>query len=823
MEQDKTVKNQIGKIENRDIVQEMKESYLDYAMSVIVARALPDVRDGLKPVQRRILFAMYDMGLRHNAKYRKSATVVGEVIGKYHPHGDIPVYEALVRMVQDFSLRYPLIEGQGNFGSIDNDPPAAYRYTEARLSRFGEEMLKDIEKNTVDFVDNYDGTRKEPVVLPSPLPQLLLNGTLGIAVGMATSVPPHNLKELCQALIYLIDKPEASIEEILQFIKGPDFPTGGVIYGARNLKEIYSQGKGSIILRGKVEVEEEEKTNRQRLIISEIPFQVAKATLLEQFAKLVEQKQITDIKNIRDESDREGLRIVIELQKGAIAQRVLQQLYKFSDLEKNFNLNLLALIDGLQPKVLSLLEALQFFLDHRVKVITRRTQFDLKRAQERCHILEGLEKCLARIDEVIKVIKNSKDKEEARLQLIKKFKLSDFQARAILETKLHQLAKLERKKIEEELEQKRKEIRYLEGLLKSPLKIKGVIKEELNEIIKIYGDERRTKIVLGEGKKLTESDLIPSENVVITLTKNGFIKRVKPDFYKIQKRGGKGILGAKVGDQDYINRFLLANTRDSLLFFTNTGRLFSLPVFELPEGNRVWRGRHLANFLEVLKEEQILDIIAHSFKEKNEGYLFLATERGLVKKTAIKEFENIRRSGIICLKLKKGDSLVKVVKTSGEDFILLSTQKGKAILFKEKEIRPMGRAAAGVRAIRLAQDDKVVGLDLVIGKTAKTNNLKQAVLFLSEKGYGKRTLISQYRFQKRGGAGVKTTKISSKTGNLVFVKVLEGFESDLIIISKKGQVIRTEINSVPILSRLTQGVRLIKLNPGDEVAGAVCV
>lgn len=820
---------EIGKIEPREITDEMRESYIDYAMSVIVSRALPDVRDGLKPVHRRILYAMLEEGLRHDAKFRKSATVVGSVLGRYHPHGDQAVYEALVRMAQDFSLRYPLVRGQGNFGSIDGDPAASMRYSEAKLSKIGEEMLRDIEKDTVDFMDNYDGTKKEPTVLPSPVPNLLLNGSLGIAVGMATNIPPHNLTEVVDGLVYLLDHPKANVEDICAFIKGPDFPTGGQIFDRKEIIQAYYQGKGGILNRGKVEILEEEKTGRNQIIITEIPFQVIKSTLIEKFAGLVSEKIIEGIKDIRDESDKEGMRIVIDLQRGAIPQKVLNQLYKFSDLQKVFHLNLLALVDGIQPRVLNLVELLNYFLLHRKEVVYRRTKYELEKAKERAHILEGLHKCLAKIDAVIKTIKNSKNREDAQKNLIRKFKLTQIQANAILETKLSALAKLERKKIEDELKEMRAKIKEYTAILKSPQKIKAVVKKELTVLKENFGDERKTKVISQKPGEISIEDLIPDEETIITLTQGGYIKRINPKTYKIQKRGGKGILGMKTLQDDVVEHFVSASTHDSLFFFTDSGKVFSTPVYEIPEGQRVSRGRGLLNFLEISQQEKVLSIFPSGKEDKEKGikYLIMATKQGLVKKTALEEFEQVRRSGLIAIKLKQGDLLEGVQKSSGEDEIILVTEKGKSIRFKEKEIREMGRAAAGVRAIRLERGDEVVGMDIIQSSKLKAQGSKSKnyLLVVTENGYGKRTDLKEYRMQKRGGAGTKCAKISSKTGEIVSSKVLseEILDEDLIVISKKGQVIRTKLSQIPKLGRGTQGVRIMKLEQGDKVASAACI
>ncbi len=816
----------VGHIKPREIVEEMRESYIDYAMSVIISRALPDVRDGLKPVHRRILYTMLEEGLRHDAKFRKSATVVGSCLGRYHPHGDQAVYDSMARMAQDFSLRYPLINGQGNWGSVD-DPSeyAAMRYTEARLSKIGEEMLKDIEKETVDFVDNFDGTRKEPTVLPSPLPQLLLNGSLGIAVGMAANIPTHNLSEVCDAAIYLIDNTKADTEDLFRFVKGPDFPTGGEIFDQKAIIQAYSQGKGPILTRGKAEIIEQDQAGRQQITISEIPFQVQKSALLEQFANLVQEKKIEGIKGIRDESDKEGMRIVIELQREAIAQKILNRLYKFSDLQKTFHLNLLALVDGIQPRVLNLAEILNYFLSHRKEVVFRRVKFELEKAKERAHILEGLHKCLADIDAVIKTIKNSASREDALKNLMKRFRLTEIQANAILETKLAALAKLERKKIEDELNEMRAKIKEYTAVLKSPQRIKEVIKKELNFIKENFGDERKTKVHLQGVGEIAEEDLIPAEETIITLTQGGYIKRINPQTYKIQKRGGKGILGMKTVGEDIVEHFLTVNTHDNLLFFTDSGKVFRAPVYEIPEGTRVAKGRGLLNFLEISSEEKVLSLLALGKTDEALGtrYLAMVTRDGIIKKTAIEEFENVRKSGLIAITLKKGDSLKIVRKTTGEDEIILATKKGQSIRFKEKTIRPMGRTAAGIKGIRLKGGDEVVGMDAIKLKI-KSEKLKvnDYLLVVMDNGYGKRTNLKEYRLQGRGGAGIKTARVNPKTGQIINSKILTD-EEDLIVISQRGQVIRTEIKNIPISSRATQGVRIMRLEEGDKVASATCI
>ncbi|MEK7541140.1 MAG: DNA gyrase subunit A [Patescibacteria group bacterium] len=830
----------IGRVNKREIVTELKESYIDYAMSVIVARALPDVRDGLKPVHRRILFAMHGMGLTHGAKFRKSAAVTGEVLGKYHPHGDIAVYDSMVRMAQDFSLRYPLIDPQGNFGSIDNDPAAAQRYTECRLSQIGEETLKDIEKDTVNFIDNYDGTRQEPIVLPSPLPQLLLNGSLGIAVGMTTNIPPHNLSEVIDASIYLLDHPKAETPDLFQFIQGPDFPTGGMIYDQKEIISAYSQGKGAIIMRGKADVVEK-KDGSEQIIITEIPYQVSKADMVEQMANLVSEKKIEGIRDIKDLSDREGMRVVIDIKKGFQPQRILNRIYKFTNLQKTFHLNMLALVDGIQPKTLALSDVLSYFIAHRKEVVTRRLKYDLEKAKERAHILEGLVIALKNIDAVIAVIKKSADKEEAKINLIKKFKLSERQAVAILEMRLQTLAGLERKKIEDELKEILNKIKELAAILKDAEKLKDIIKKEFQELKEKYGDKRRTKVIKQKLGEITEIDLVPLEETIVTLTTGGYIKRINPATYKIQKRGGKGIMGMKTMSDDIVEHFLCASTHDNLLFFTDSGKVFQTQVYEIPEGTRVARGRGLLNFLELSTEEKVLSLVPME-KDGQAKYLVMVTKNGRIKKTSLDEFDNVRKSGIISIKLEKGDLLKKVVKTTGEDDIILATKNGIAIRFKEKDIRPMGRAAAGVKGIRLKKGDEVIGMD-VIGKNPEIDEkiptesrgsskaigtkkpAKRYLLVVMENGYGKRTEISQYRLQGRGGSGIKTAKITSKTGPIVLSSIVEDIieEEDLIVISQKGQVIRTSVKSVSLLGRATQGVRIMRMETGDKVASGACL
>jgi len=809
--------NPIGLVKPKEVTEEMKESYIDYAMSVIVARALPDVRDGLKPVHRRILYTMYEDGLTHNSKFRKSATVVGATLGRYHPHGDMAVYDALVRMAQDFSMRYPLIEGQGNFGSIDGDPPAAQRYTECRMTKIAEELLKDIRKNTVDFIDNYDGTRKEPKVLPALPPNLLLNGSLGIAVGMATNIPPHNLAEVCDAAIYYLDHPQATTEELFQFIKGPDFPTGGIIYNQKEIITAYSQGKGPILVRGKANVEETKKG--WQIVITEIPYQVQKSTLVAQIAKLIEDKKIDRVKDVRDESDKEGLRIVIELKKDAFPQKVLNTLFKYTDLQKNFYLNMLALVDGIQPKVLSLPEVIYYYLEHRKEVVLRRSKYELEKAQQREHIVEGLVKCLGVIDKVIATIKKSQTREEAKKNLMKKFRLTEIQAEAILETKLAALAKLEKKKLEDELKELKARIKELKAIIKSPKKVKEVVKKEIKELKENYQDPRKTKVHITKPQKITEEDLIPEEETIITLTQKGYIKRINPANFRAQHRGGKGITGAVTGAEDIIEHFVLASTHDQLLFFTDSGKVFGIPVYEIPQGTRTSKGRAITNFLEIQASDKILAVLPLGKQdiENKIQYLVMGTKKGIVKRTALDQFKNLRSSGLIAIRLKKGDLLRKVIKTTGKDEIIMVTRKGMCIRFKEEEIRPMARNAAGIRGVRLKSDDEVIAME-TIKRGGKEG--KQYLFVITENGYGKMTSIRQYRLQKRGGTGIKTAKITERTGFLAEGRILTGKE-DLIIISKKGQVIRVLTKQIPVLSRTTQGVRIMKLSQEDKVASFI--
>lgn len=801
-----------GRIDPRAITDEVRQSYLDYAMSVIVARALPDVRDGLKPVHRRILYSMWSTGLRSTAKFRKSATVVGEVLGKYHPHGDSAVYETMVRMAQDFSLRYPLIWGQGNFGSLDGDGAAAYRYTEAKLFPIAEEMLLDIEKDTVDFIPNFDGVHMEPTVLPAKLPQLLLNGTVGIAVGMATNIPPHNLNELVDGICHLIDHPDAGVDELTEFIKGPDFPTGGIIYDVKDIREAYATGKGKIATRAKAEIVET-KAGLFQIIVTEITYQTNKSTLIEKIADLVKEGRLTGIRDLRDESDKDGVRIVVELKKEAYPQKVLNQLYTLTDLQKNFNVNMLALVDGIDPQILNLKSILEHYIVHREKVVVRRAEYELAKAKDRAHILEGLKKALDHIDAIIETIKKSPTKEEAHANLMKKFKLSERQATAILEMRLQTLAGLERKKIEDELDEKYRIIAELEALLASKKKIFALVKSELLELKEKYGDERKTRVVKSGLGEFSTEDLVPNEEAIVTISDDGYIKRMNPGVYRVQKRGGKGVIGAVAKDEDRISMVISLETHDDLMFFTNTGKIFQLKAYEIPESSRTAKGTAVVNFIQTSPEEKITEMV--SFRKGSDAkYLFMATRQGTIKKTKIEDFANVRRSGLIAINLDKGDVLGWVKLTTGSDEIIMTTRDGQAIRFKETDVRAMGRSAAGVRGIKLGTGDEVVGMDMIL-KGEKGLEL----LILSQKGLGKRSELKHYKVQKRGGSGIKTMKITPKTGSLVgaMITSMANIEDDLILTSEKGTIIRIPFKSVPLLSRVTQGVRIMKPQAGDQV------
>lgn len=794
-----------------DIEEEMKNSYIDYSMSVIVARALPDVRDGLKPVHRRVLYGMRELGLLPNRPYKKSARIVGEVLGKYHPHGDSAVYDTMVRMAQDFALRYPLVDGQGNFGSIDGDSPAAMRYTEARMAKLAEEMLRDLEKDTVDFVPNFDETLKEPTVLPSLLPNLLVNGSSGIAVGMATNIPPHNLGEVVDGLVALIKDPEISNEKIMRYIKAPDFPTGGIIYGYDGVKEAYTTGKGRIVIRSKVKIETQ-KNDRKSIVINEIPYQVNKANLIEKIAELVRDKKIEDISDIRDESDRDGMRIVIELKRDAVPEVVLNNLYKHTNLQVTFGVILLALVDG-RPMILTLKQIMEKYIKHRNEVVVRRTKFDLNEAEKRAHILEGYIIALDNIDEVIELIKKSKDVETAKNGLMRKFKLSEIQAKAILDMRLQRLTGLERKKIEEEYKETIKLINKLKAILANKDLQLEIIKNELLELKKNYADERRTEIVY-DSKDFNIEDMIADEDVVITISHEGFIKRFPVSGYRRQNRGGKGVTGATTKEDDFIEHMFIASTHNYLLLFTDKGRCYWLKVHEIPEAGRLSKGRSLANLIKKEQDEKITAFLnVKEFDDKH--YIMMVTKEGNIKKTLLSEFSNPRSSGIIAIGLDKKDKLIDAQLTDGSQDVILGSREGLAIRFNEKEIRAMGRQASGVRAMKLDKKDEVVGM-VTLKRTATT------ILVVTDKGFGKRSDVGEYRITRRGGKGIITVKTGEKNGNMIAIK--EALDNDdIIIVTIKGIIIRQHIKDIRVMGRNTVGVRLISLSPNDSIAAVATV
>jgi DNA gyrase subunit A len=811
----------VGKLEPRDISDEMRDAYLDYAMSVIVSRALPDVRDGLKPVHRRILYSMWSTGLRANARFKKCATVVGDVLAKYHPHGDMAVYESLVHLAQGFKTRYPLVKGQGNFGSLDGDSAAAYRYTESKLEGMAEELLMDLEKNTVPFRPNFDGAHEEPAVLPAKFPNLLLNGTLGIAVGMATSIPPHNLSEVCDAVIHLIDRPDASIDELMQFVKAPDFPTGGLVYNVNDIKQAYATGKGGIVTRAKTEIVEDQKGNF-RILVHEIPYQVNKATLLEKIAMLVREKKIEGIKDLWDESTKDGVRIVVELKRDAFPKKVLNRLFQLTQLQDTFHVNMLALVDGIQPRILNLKMMLEEYLKHRYDVVRRRTQFDLDRARERAHILEGLKIALLHIDTVIETIKKSKDRDDARNNLTKRFTLSERQAAAILEMRLSQLANLERLKIEQEYKEKMNLIAELEAILKSAKKLEGMVKDEVMALKKTYGDERRTAIVKQGVKDFSMEDIVPDVATVVMITRGGYMKRVAPDAFRTQERGGKGVVGLTTKEEDEVEDLFSTTTHRDLLFFTSRGRVFKLKTYDVPEAGRTAKGTALVNFLNLAPGEKVSATLSLS-RDDGKTYVVMITNKGTIKKTVIEEYENIRQSGLIAIKLKDGDNLEWVKPTTGSDDIMLVTAGGQAIRFAEKNVRPMGRVASGVRGIRLKGNDEVVGMD-VIEAAAKKGKAKPHLLVVMEHGFGKRTPIDEYKLQGRGGSGIKTANITKKTGTVVAARLLEAEDTrDLLVMSVGGQVIRTRLSSVSVLGRATQGVRIMRFKEEDDKVASTAI
>ena len=800
-----------AKIFDRDIAQEMRTAYLDYAMSVITARALPDARDGLKPVQRRILYAMSGMGLRNAAKTRKSATVVGETLGKYHPHGNIAVYETMAKMTQNFVTRYPLVTGQGNFGSIDGDPPAAERYTEAKMSRYAEKMLEDIEKKTVAFVPNYENTLEEPTVLPAKTPNLLVNGTLGIAVGMATDIPPHNLTEVCNALIHLIETPEATTEDLLQYIKGPDFPMGAIAYDKKAIAQAYATGRGGVVVRGEAEILEDKKG--ATILITSIPYRVNKARLIEKIGDLVRNKKIEGMRDLRDEST-DDIRIVVELKADAQPQRMLNALYKHTQLQETYHYNLVALLDGV-PQTLTLHQLLQAYIDHRRIIVERALTFDLKRAKGREHIVGGLKKALDHIDKIIALIRKSRTVSDAREALMKKFDFSEIQVNAILEMRLQKLAGLERQKVEDELKELQKTIQRLEGILGSQKKIDNEVKKGIEEAKELFGDERRTKIISQGHDAVADEDLIPEKQSIIMITGGGYIKRTAYEEYRRQRRGGVGTKGAELKEEDFTKISICASSHDTLYFFTDKGKVYQLKAYEIPEGTRTGKGRALVNFISIGADERVTSIVPVAEEGKKNTYIFFVTKQGLIKKVAVEQFQNIRKTGIIALSLERSDQLVRTMFCTNKDDIIIISEEGKAIRFMAGEVRASGRSARGVRGIRLGESDIVISA-LTIKEDHKASG---KILTLSEKGYGKQTKVSAFKVQKRGGSGVKAADVTKKTGKLVGAHIFVEKEDEIITMSKVGQMVRVGVNEIPQRGRQTQGVRVMKLK-GDDILTA---
>ena len=796
-------------LERRGLEDVMKDNFFRYSMSVIVERALPDVRDGLKPVHRRILYSMNQNGNRSGSKFVKSALIVGDVMGKYHPHGDSAIYDSMVRLAQNWSLRYPMVDGQGNFGSMDGDPAAAMRYTEARMDKISDEMLADIDKETVDFKPNYDGSREEPVVLPAKVPQLLLNGQIGIAVGMATNIPPHNLGEIVDAAVELIDNPQATIDDLLRHVKGPDFPTGATVYGGASMRQAYLTGRGSVVMRAVAEIEETKK-GRHQIVVTEIPYAVNKATLIEKIGELHKEKKIA-LADLRDESSRGKVRIVIELKKDAYPKKVLNQLYKLTALQTSFNYNMLSLVDGIQPRILGLQEMLQEFISHRQKVVRRRTEFELKKAKARAHILEGYKIALDHIDEVVKTIRASKTQEEAEMNLREKFGLSEIQAKAILAMQLRRLTGLEREAIENELKELLALIAKLEGILADEKEILYIIKTELLEMKEKYGDERRSKMVNHELGKFSDEELIPEEEAVILLTGENYIKRTLLSDYRKQHRGGRGKRGMTTKEEDIIDQVVPASTHDYLLFFTNRGRIFRLKAYEVPAASLSAKGVAAVNLLQLQPEEKITAIIKHEKDASNKGYLFMATKKGTVKKTPLSDYANIRTNGLIAIKLDDGDELRWIKKTDGESDVIISTSAGQAIRFNECDARPMGRAARGVRGVRLRPNDSVVGMDVVTSDD-------QTLLVMSEKGFGKRTKVANFPSHRRGGVGIKAAVVTAKTGPIMSVRTIDPSMTDALLVSRNGQTIRLSLEDIKLLGRTTQGVTVMRLANGDAVS-----
>ncbi|MDD4989483.1 MAG: DNA gyrase subunit A [Candidatus Pacebacteria bacterium] len=800
---------------SRSVTTEMKESYLDYAMSVITSRALPDVRDGLKPVHRRILFAMHEIGLTSGAKTRKSAKITGDVTGNYHPHGDIAVYDSLVKMTQPFTMRYPLIIGQGNFGSIDGDGAAAPRYTEAKMSRISAELLRDLDKETVEWRPNYEGTRKEPTVLPTAVPNLLLNGTLGIAVGMATNIAPHNLREVVDATVHLIENSDATTEDLLQFVKGPDFPTGGLIFGWKDIQHAYANGKGPIVCRGEAEIVET-KQGAFQIVITSIPYRVNKAELIIKIADLVREKKLEGVKGLRDESAKD-IRIVVDIKQGAYPEKVLNFIYKHTQLEDTFHFNTVALVHGV-PQTLSLKAILEEFITHRKIIVRRRTEFDLRQAEAREHILLGLSKALDHIDAIIKLIKKSADTPTAHANLMKEYKFSEIQATAILDMKLQRLAGLERKKIEDELKAVQETIKDLKDILKSASRILTIIKTELKEIATKYGDDRRTKLIKHDPKSFSAEDLIPDTESMLVLTAGGYVKRTSPDEYRKQKRGGVGVVDLDTKEEDFITTFLTTSTHDDLLFFTDKGKAYQIKMYEIPEGKRATKGKAIVNFLSLAPDEKVTSVLPmpKDVKKKEGLSILMVTKEGTGKKVAAENFVEVRRSGLIAIKLDDNDDLISASFVDKGHTAIITTSKGQSIRFKESDVRVMGRNAAGVRVMKLSKGDAVIAAEVITAEAKDTS-----LLGITANGYGKRTPLKEYKIQKRGGSGIKTAKITPKTGALIASRVTTPEETEIVAISKKSQVIRTDINEIPSLGRQTQGVRIMKLREGDAIASLV--
>jgi DNA gyrase subunit A len=801
----------IGTVKVVKIEDEVRTSYLDYAMSVIVSRALPDMRDGLKPVQRRILYAMNELGLRHNSSYKKSARIVGEVLGKYHPHGDAPVYEALVRLAQDFSMRYMLVDGQGNFGSMDNDPPAAMRYTEARLAEITQEMLLDIERDTVDFAPNFDDSLKEPVVLPSRLPNLLINGCSGIAVGMATNIPPHNLSEVCSAIAFMIDNPDSEIDQLIELVPGPDFPTGGIIMGREEIRKAYTTGQGRVVVRGDAQIEEVAK-GRHHIVITELPYQTNKAELVERIANLVKDKKIEGISDLRDESDRQGMRIVVELKKDTQPEQVLNNLYKRTALQSTFFVNMLALVYG-QPKVISLREAVQYYIDFRQQVIVRRSQFDLNQAKERAHILEGLKIALDNLDEVVTIVRNSSSTEVARNELVNALGLSVPQAQAILDLQLRRLVALEQQKILDEYAQTIKTIAYLEDLLANPKKILYLIKQEAEELGSKYGGDRRTKFNEQEAVDFSEEDLIPHQDVVVTLSNRGYIKRVPSDAYRLQHRGGKGVRGMTMREADGVSVFLLADTHDTLLFFTSKGRVFAVKCYRIPQDtSRSAKGTPLVNLLPIDPEERVATALKADFTPGT--HLVLVTAKGKVKRTPVEKFSSIRSRGLVAIAVRRGDDVVAARVASDSDELILITEQGKSIRFPVSGFRALSRASQGVRGIRLNPGDRLVGMEVVYPDAH--------ILTVTSKGFGKFSCVGAYPSHRRGGKGVLAHRVNEKVGKLV-AAIMTSRSGELMLMSERGVIIRVPKESIPVHGRNTKGVSLMRMDRGNEVVSIACI